>query len=293
MYSDLKKVILSIFTFAMLSIIFSSCSNDENRNIDNEKIFKNLENFNSTTINQNLSSKKKCSGFWDCLGYVSQVAGADIIGAGTGVVVVKEAAAAFGAVSGGTGAVVVMAGAGVVCGAGASYAAARTADPNYIKTNIEFGNLNLKIPTEYSGFQNIGIKHNNVIHNNFYYGEPIENFYSNYNVDENKILKSSIVLNANQILKLESTNYVNNNFDYKIFTQKMVDKNYYTINMKRVTDLFLEKYFSCTENIEIENTINFYINEVSNSNLLENEKQALIASFIVASQSPFYLLDNK
>lgn len=72
----------------------------------------------------------------------------------------------------------------------------------------------------------------------------------------------------------------------------MLDKNYYTKNMKEVTDLFLEKYFNCSNVNEIEITINFYIDEVSKSNLLEIEKQALIASFIVASQSPFYLLEN-
>jgi hypothetical protein len=38
--------------------------------------------------------------------------------------------------------------------------------------------------------------------------------------------------------------------------------------------------------------INFYINEVSISNLLETEKQALITSFVVASQSPYYLLET-
>ena len=123
-------------------------------------------------------------------------------------------------------------------------------------------------------------------------GVSIENFYNNYDSKQKQILKSQLVLNANLKLQIASQDYVTNNFNYTMFTQKMVDEKFYTVNMKNVTDLFLESYFNCSENIEIENTINFYINEVSISNLLETEKQALIASFVVASQSPYYLLET-
>ncbi|WP_395043554.1 hypothetical protein [Flavobacterium sp.] len=284
---------MAIFTIIIAFSTFTSCSNDNNKINEEENLMRNLRTYNISNENSSFSTSKKCVGFWNCLGYVAQVAGADIIGAGTGVVVVKEAAAALGAVSGGTGAVVLMVGSGVICGAGASYAAARTADTDYTKPNVEYGNLQIEIPAEFSSFENIGIRHNNVIHNNFFNGESIENFYNTFTNEERHILKSELVINANEKLKLASANYVSSNFDYKTLTQKMVNEGYYTINMKLVSDLFLERYFECSENIDMENTINFYIDQVSKSNLTETEKQALIASFIVASQSPYYLLDTK
>ncbi|MDB5196755.1 MAG: hypothetical protein JWP88_1126 [Flaviaesturariibacter sp.] len=60
--------------------------------------------------------------------------------------------------------------------------------------------------------------------------------------------------------------------------------------MKNVYDLFMANYTAVIEKGEIESSINYYISEVEHSTLTNVEKEALIASFIVASQSPFYLL---
>lgn len=85
-----------------------------------------------------------------------------------------------------------------------------------------------------------------------------------------------------------SVEYVRNDFNFHQFTQELVSHKLFTSNMKTVMDLFLEEYTSTANPSEIEPIINFYINEVANSEMTELEKKALISSFMVASESPFY-----
>lgn len=297
----MKKLISSL-SVVLLSVFFViSCSKEENieknQEVLNSKLLNELSNFNQTNslnTNNTLSKARPCKGFWGCLGYVSMVAGADIIGAGAGVTSVSGAAAALGVATGGTGAIVVMSGAGVVCGAGASYAAGRSYDPTYLNQTLNYGQLNIIVPEEFIEFSNVGIDHNKVIHNNFYNNTPIQNYYnSNFDIKQTEILNSSNFINTTQIVKNASVEYVRNNFDYKTFTQKMLNEKYFTINMKGVMDLFLEKYFTCKEDTDFQEVINYYIDVISNSELKKLEKQALIASFMVASESPFYFYNDK
>lgn len=288
----IKTAAVVILTLVLGFGSLLSCSNEETATTatpkKQSKLISELAAYNQTA-QSTAFSKRKCSGFWGCLGYVSQVAGADIIGAATGVVGVSQSAAALGVATGGTGAVVVMAGAGVVCGGGASYAAARTYDPHYVKDNLEYGTQAIEVPEEFQGLSNVGINHNTVLHNNFFNGESLDSYYNaNFDIKQIELLKSDYMKEVNKEVTAASVDYAKNNFDYKGFTQRMVDQKYFTEDMKSVMGLFLEKYVTCKEDLELEETINYYIQAVSKSGLTTVEKQALIASFMVASESPFY-----
>jgi len=289
---NIKLSLLKFSTLALSIFLISSCSNNEQEVVtasaDNTLLLKNLSDFNNSY--EHNQAALKCSGFWECLGDVVVVAGADIAGAAGGVVAVKEAALVLGATTGGTGGVVLVVGAGVVVGAGTSIVAARSLDSSKRLASASHGTLKITLPTDYFYLQNVGIDHNNVLQNNFFNDEPIDKYYSSLKLtaDQIKIMDSEYMKEANKKLEVISSNYVKNKFDYKTMTQEMKDQKLLTADMKDILDLFLEKYVSCSEDQEIESTVNFYIKEVSASKLTEIEKQGLLASFMVASESPYY-----
>ncbi len=255
-----------------------------------DKTIENLKTYNENNISP---STQKCRGFWGCLGYVTSVAGADILGAATGVVAVKEAGVALNVATGGTAGTAVMVGAGVIVGAGASYTAARTYDSSYVKDSVRYGKLRITLPTNFIGFANNGIEHNNVIHNYFYSGVPLTGYYSQFSSDHQKLLTSTIVANAQNFVNQQSATYATNGFNYRTFSQSLVQNKNISANVKLIFDLFMDKYVTCQTNQEIEDTVNYYINQVNASvSLTATDKQALISGLMVASESPYYFLDN-
>lgn len=124
-------------------------------------------NFNSISYGYS-----PCDDFWswDCWGNMTAIASADILGAAGGVVVVAEAEAYLNIATGGTAGTIVLVGAGVICGAGASYAAANCSlvawpfDP----TIIGMGDITVELSEEYKSFSTVGIQHNEMIHNYFF-----------------------------------------------------------------------------------------------------------------------------
>lgn len=299
MFSKFLKPVLSLMAVVVVGFGLWSCSNDEHTNQKNSNadLLEKLHEYNQYDLS-NLNYREGCSGFWDCLGHVTAVAGADIVGAATGVVAVKEAALVLGATTGGTGGAILVAGAGVVAGAGASYVAHKelksiqSTPPT--TPQARYGNLSIRVPVEFEYLSNVGIEHNTVIHNSFFNNEPLDNYYRSINLTENQkdVLNSEKMLEAIAIIDEGSAEYVINNFDYRNYTQKMVNEGLFTTNLKNVMDLFLQKYLSCTQDVQIENTINFYIEQVATSNLSLTEKEALIGAFMVASQSPYYFLNE-
>ena len=109
----------------MLSvIILGSCDNKDGTKTDRKPVEYNstisqLEQLNQSLIN---SIDPQTRGFRDGLKRFFIVAGADIVGAGTGIWASKEIIAMTGASTGGTGAIVAGAVCGVIAGAGASCA---------------------------------------------------------------------------------------------------------------------------------------------------------------------------
>lgn len=273
---------------------FSSCTNEEKpvalAKNSSAVLLKNLSNYNDLTVGNLYQSK--CSGWLDCLGSVVVVAGADILGAATGVVAVKEAALILGATTGGTGGVALVVGAGVVVGAGASVAAAQTIKSSKdLGGDIRFGNLTINLPNEFQYLSEVGIEHNMVI-NDIFNNRPINVYYDYKKFSEQQmdVLDSEILAESIAKINTISTNYGVNEFNYLKLNDDMFEAGFLTKNMKDVLDLFMKEYTSILDDDDIENVVNFYINEVAKSNLNETEKQGLIAAFMVASQSPYYLL---
>ncbi|WP_029904245.1 hypothetical protein [Prevotella sp. 10(H)] len=107
------------------------------------------------------------------------VASADAVGAATAVVITKEAAAIIGVATGGTGAVVVLSVAGVLCGAGASFAAHDALPDSQVTEPVtmeaiytHFDNLDkpktdvkivLNFPDRYKFLNSLGTMHNEIM----------------------------------------------------------------------------------------------------------------------------------
>lgn len=285
---------LNLFFCFISLFLLNSCSTDS--------ASENLATSSSTkaTTDESYSSDhvlpSGCSGFWDCVGYGAYLTGADIIGAGAGIVGSAGAAAAVGVPTAGTGAVVVLVGAGVVCGAGASYGAAVSVD--YMQPydqGVVIGPLDLDLlPQEYYEFENIGIEHNKVIYNVYHLGNDVSTYYDEKNLspEELEVVNHPIVINTQKALKILSTKYANDH-NYKSFVDDLYNQDRLTLHVKEDLTAFLDDYFNAKDFNEVEQIINDYTAEVLNeSNYTLTEKRALIGSFRVASQSPFYFVNK-
>lgn len=289
----MKKIILGAVFLLISTTGIISCK----KQVELKPVKESL-NSRLLTFNNNLpvvSSKANCSGFWDCLGYAASIAGADIAGAAAGGVGVAELAGAVGVATGGTGAVVVIVGGAVITGAGASYAAGLESDPRFDRDNLSYGNLNIHVPAEFVELSNVGEDHNTVIHNYFVKSGNIDDYKKNlFTPEQLAVFNSSSFTNMTNSINDASRRYVQNDFDVKTLTSDLVNAKTITTNMKDVLDLFLDRYVRVGSFQEIESLVNFYISEVSRSqSLTKIEKQSLICSFLVASESPFYLFENE
>ena len=77
--------------------------------------------------------------------------------------------------------------------------------------------------------------------------------------------------------------------DINNLTLSLKDKSLITDNIKNVLDTFFVIYNQSENNHNIEDIVNFYTQAVSDEDsLTDTEKEALIASFSVASESPYF-----
>jgi hypothetical protein len=279
---------ISLVAFIIGSIFFASCNNeDDNSNQtpkelvnNNHFLFKKLNDFNTDfklgTTTSRSRNKIDWKHFW-------HVVGADIYGAGGGFV---------------HGTVDILSGHGdinhlihttVYTSAIGSYNAGYIAAPDLRPVEVHYGKLNIKIPYEYTAFSNIGIDHNNVIHKYFYNKGDIKEFYQNLDLESISLLNSKDFKKTCKVIKEASIEYASNGFDYKLLSQRLLDEKLSTENIKTVTDMFISTLFECNSPEDLETLVNFYIEAIDKSGLKSLEKKALIVSFIVASESPFYL----
>jgi hypothetical protein len=284
---------ISLAALIIGSIFFVSCNNeDENSNNqsnqiinNNNMLLKKLNDFNvdfeSNANHSTYTSKIDWKQFF-------KIAGADIAGAAGGyvggVLTVAnvpenyELGYLYATTIGGA--------------ATASNAAGITIAPDINPHDVSYGKLNIKIPNEYTAFSNVGIDHNKAIHKYFYNKGDFKEFYQNLDPVSISLLNSKNFKDNCEFIRNVSIEYALNNFDYKLLTQRLFNEGLYTENMKNVTDLFLSAMFVCNNTSDLEEIINFYIYAVDKSGLKNEEKKALIVSFIVASESPFYLAGN-
>ncbi|GAE19892.1 hypothetical protein [Bacteroides pyogenes] len=120
-----KKMLL-----LLLITVCCACDNSKHSILDNVQLEVNstaqmFQTFNDSLLNAPHSSTDYVStrGFWDSFKKALIVTGADIAGAGAGISATKEIAGLIGIATGGTGGVVACAVGGIICGAGASFAA--------------------------------------------------------------------------------------------------------------------------------------------------------------------------
>ena len=307
---------LSVLLITCLMLFSCSSRDIENDADENSKVefLNKLENFNvnyqlNVIDKQEKSSsrfKKKC-GWWCKLGNAAVIAGADIVGAGAGAASVQVIAAGVGAATAGTGYAIVTGAAAIISGAGASIAAADAqtqSDEDHTdegndgklaeKSSKTFGkkmiieNLNIEYPSRFYNLKNIGKLHN----------EEVNNFYNNKKsklakTKGNDILDSEEFIKINYEIKNSIKKYVSNDFNIDELTSELLRKKLISENMSLVFDKFFRIYNNSKKGKNIQDIVNFYINSIANTDVLSNsDKAALISSFSVASESPFYWINQ-
>lgn len=289
-----NKIKSALLSFVIVSSTFTGCSSEEKVSINEtgmtqDQLVQNLRAYNEANppLNPN-----RCDGFWDCLGDVLVVAGADVAAGAAGAAASAEAAAFAGLVSGGTGAIIVVGGSAAIVGGGASVVVYREMDKEAKSTNsIIPGRSNLVIPSQFSGYSQTGIDHNRITYNAL--AElPISEFYThkNYTPKQIEIFESPQVLNAQSKLSQFASDYAND-FDINNFTADCVGANLLTVAQKDILDVFFSRYYTCTTEGEIISMVNYYMDIVAKSSLSYVEKESLITGFLIAAESPFYWLD--
>jgi hypothetical protein len=304
---NLKINILQIFILLFtVSTLITSCSNEENTELDdnqlNSEFLQKMNNFNSEyqpkigTHTHDNDGLNRCSDCWGGFLDFLAVAGADIVGAGAGAVAVKEIAAGVGIATGGTGAAVVVVAAAVVAGAGASVAASNALNQrtssgfnykNYVKS------LNILYPQNYNYLSNVGSLHNEQVFNILNNGMSQSKFNCSFarnseTSDFDLISQTQEWQNVIKEVKSSVDLYSSEN-DINNLTLSLKGKSLISGNIKTVLDSFFEIYNQSENSHNIQDIVNFYVQAVSNeTSLSETEKEALIASFSVATESPYF-----
>ena len=240
------------------------------------------------------NSSGESSGFWHCLCDALEVAGADITGAGAGAWASKEIAAGVGLATGGTGAAVVSATCACIAGAGASIATARSLSPDSIGLGINLhltkpaiANLDIEYPERYKYLKDVGKAHNIRV-NDLMLGKRDAGISKYKNPIIENVLNSNRMKALNRGIKSIVVKYVNGGLKSAQLTSSMYEEGYITENMESVYHLFFNIYNHSANKTHIRDIVNYYITSVAKTDALsEGEREALIASFSVASESPF------
>jgi hypothetical protein len=287
-----KKIIMGCL---LSGVILTSCSKNTadvnasaSKRLTKAELYADLKAFNAVH-----AVKPECDGFWGCLGKVAAVAGADIMGACGGVVAVKEAAAAVGIATGGTGAIVTMAAAGAIVGGGASYSAAKTLASAAKPARENYSHMGLDIPLKYDGLRDVGIKHNAAMYDVYFGGQGVtaDYYIGTLGVPTSymPVINSDIYQGRMEIAKNIGRDYVLSGFNYEFLTNEAYSERLITDDMRQVLLSFMEAYGT---GANIQSVIDHYISVVDQSELTETERQALIAGFIVGSESPYVFYNN-
>lgn len=284
-------IAIAVFIFAAFSIssILISCSED-NLTISNGKLIDELESFNHSFLDSKSPNEGDyiAFGFWDDLKKGIAIAGADLVGAGAGVAAVKEIALVAGVSTGGTGGAIVIIAGGVVGGASGSILAS-----NQLNSTENFGtlqvhqNLDINYPEKYMHFSNAGQQHNDMVveMNNNQIGSILIENEDLHNGLIDDVNFSPIIEKINNI----SSQYAKRDYQVEFLLNETYSQGLITKAMKDVFSHFFYAYNQITEIEEFKKIIDFYILTVANSNELnETEKEALIISFSVAAESPFF-----
>ncbi len=310
----MKKFFLIMPLVALASlVVFISCNDDKTEELpvpkSKQELSEKLTQFNQSYLKQiEADTPIQTRGFWKGLGDVLEVAGADIIGAGAGAVAVGEVATVVGAATGGTGFAVVAGTAAVVAGAGASVGAARLLDNssvaidekevetrsssrNNLGTQLYLSNLDIKYGEKYAHLANIGKEHNRTV---VKMNAIATRGANDYNEIEKALLENKEFTAKREEIEKVVVEYIKAGGDVKVLLQGLKEKEFISDKMSFVYSFFFDIYNKSVNFDNVEDIVNFYIKSIEESDFLsEKEKEALIASFSVASESPVLWYNQK
>lgn len=146
------------------------------------------------------------------------------------------------------------------------------------------------MPPKYSYLQNLGITHNEIIQSYYFANQPLSNYYNQLSENNKYFFNSTLYEKCRGNIQNYGVKYAQDGFNFPNYSSNLLKEGYISINVKEVLDLFMQEYIKCRQSSDIESIVNFYIDNVNKSDLLDTDKTALISGFMVASESPFYLL---
>lgn len=161
------------YFFILIAVFFTSVSFAQN---GKDGIISAITSFNEKANVNTLVTAEQRS-WWQAILNVVTVVVADVAGAYAGVTGTIHVAGAVGLATGGTGVAVVAGVAGVIGAAGASNGAYQGINRR-VAEQLNFGNLNIALPGQYSFYVSLGKNHNEVLHKNYFLGEKLSNYYS-------------------------------------------------------------------------------------------------------------------
>lgn len=298
------KKLLSI---VLIAVLFSCSSNIENETGNNTTLKEKLNKFNTdfkySSFNTTFKEKPpKTKSWWQTVGEVCAIATADAGGAATGVAGVQTVAGIVGAATAGTGYAVVAGGAAVVGAVGGSYAAYATFHPNgrFTNENLLGQSVVYNLPKEFSHITNFGVLHNKELSEIYFelgYSQNLEfdwlttnlKIPSDYNF--NDVYYSNEFQNHINKINQISINYAQNNYDHNFLLNSYKSENLITSNVSDILNLYFSAQ-SKAEGFDDTKRINeYYINEILNSNLKNEDKESLLSAFVVYIQSYYFWLN--
>lgn len=251
------------------------------------EISSDISTFNVRQYGNTLRTTEERRWWQTVLNWVT-IGAADIGGAYAGAAGAVQVAGVVGLATGGTGVAIVAGVTAVIGGAGASNAAYHGVNRGPAN-QINYSNLNILLPSNFSFFSLLGKQHNEVLHNNFFNGQPLSGYYT-------PLLDAQQISVVENIQTSQTFNFLNDlgirysqtGMSFESYTNELVERRLMTREGKDILSAFMEKYKVCASPRDMENLINYTITRVNTSSFDQTEKLSLIASLMVASQSPFY-----
>jgi len=282
-------------SLVIMGFLFVACekerveTNVNKELVSAEDVFAHLKLYNNNLVVNNCNSNR---GFFSSLGNICMIAGADIIGAGTGIWACKEILAYYSVATGGAGGLIAGAAVGLVCGAGASYAVTRNVIDMPNLNEVDWREIPFFLDKRYDVFNQIGYGHNTYL-KQVKYGritevDWIKENYREYSDDLIMLFSTNEIVNLRSTIISLSNKYKEDNYDYSLFLQSLHDERLLSTNIHKTLALFMEGYVMSESYDDIANICDFYTKQILDSNFSELEKQALVTSFSVATKSPLF-----
>lgn len=304
----MRKNFLKVLGLATI-LMFTNCQTDGISNTDDSNIVAtsnsntlrtNLQSFNKSfkysAIQNNSLERKK---WWQIAGQIAAVAVGDAGGAAAAGASVQWLAAGVGAATAGTGYAVVTGVAGVIGAAGGSYAAYCSTGGSCRGT---FNNVNpmgspitYDFPTKYDYLENFGTLHNNALQNIFMNDTPtneltwIQNNIPNINqIDYEKLYNSAEFKSLKERIIKVNNDYRISGYNADTLLQGYKSEKLITDKTYEILSLYFAAVLKAQNFEDYKAITDFYVEEISNSELESVDKESLFSAFSISVQSYYY-----